>query len=229
MDIKILVVDDEESIRSLVVRALSKHGYIVGTASDYHSAVERVRSNQYDIVITDKNMPDVSGKTESGIRLLKYVKKQAPATEVIMMTGYATFETAVEAMKYGAFDYIAKPFRIDDLNEKISRIIEYRSFINSKLNLEIYRNIHIELLNLLENRDNRSEDELHQLLKNLGRRIDHLFGSQKGFESIIKLQQETLAHIQIYAEQLKKIVSKTDPAFKLIQKIHKKSTKRISV
>ncbi len=228
MDIIILVVDDEEYIRDLVSKSLSKFGYLVDTADNYDSAVERLANTSYDIVITDKNMPGTNGGADNGIRLLKYVKKHFPSTEVIIMTGYASIETAIEAMKSGAFDYITKPFMLDDLKEKVTRVIEYRSFINSKLNMNIYKNIHTELLGLVENQDHLSNGELHPLLKNLGRRIDHLFGSQKEFESIIQLQKETLENIQTYAEELRDMVSETDPAFDLIQKILKESAKRIT-
>jgi len=228
MDIIILVVDDEEYIRDLVSKALSKFGYIIDTADDYNSAVERLANTSYDIVITDKNMPGANEGAETGIQLLRYVKKHFPSTEVIIMTGYASIETAIEAMKSGAFDYITKPFMLDDLREKVTRIIEYRSFINSKLNMSIYKNIHTELLGLVENQDNLSNGELQPLLKNLGRRIDHLFGSQKEFESIIQLQKETLENIQTYAEELIDMVSESDPAFDVVQKILKESAKRIT-
>jgi hypothetical protein len=80
----------------------------------------------------------------------------------------------------------------------------------------------------VENQDHLSNGELHPLLKNLGRRIDHLFGSQKEFESIIQLQKETLENVHTYAEELRDLVPETDPAFDLIQKILKESAKRIT-
>lgn len=228
MDAKILVVDDEESIRTWISKMLSKYGYAIDLAEDYDSAIKQMAGNGYDIVITDKNMPDASNKVENGIRLLKYIKNHSPATEVIMMTGFATIETAIEAMKVGAFDYITKPFKIEALNEKIARILEYRSFIDSSFNLRIYKNIHSELLGLLQNQDNLSDDKLNQLMKNLGRRLDHLFGSQKEFESIIQIQKNALETIQTFAEQLKERISDVDPSYALVQKILEESSKRIT-
>ena len=226
MDANILIVDDEKSIRTWITKMLSKYGYTIDTAENYASASKKIDGNQYDIVVTDKNMPDKSDKVESGIRLLKYIKDQSPATEVIMMTGFATIETAIEAMKVGAFDYITKPFKIEDLNEKITRILEYRSFIDSRLNLKIYKNIHSELLTLLQNQDDLSDEKIHQLLKNLGRRLDHLFGSQKEFESIIQIQNGALESIQGYAEELISNISDKDPSYQLAQKILEESAKR---
>lgn len=227
MDVKILVVDDEESIRTWISKMLSKFGYAGDVAKDYNSAVKKISETQYDIVITDKNMPDATTNVDNGIRLLKYIKVHAPGTEVIIMTGFATIETAIEAMKIGAFDYITKPFKIEALNEKISRILEYRSFIDSTLNLQIYKNIHSELLELLKNQDNLSDDTIDQLMKNLGRRLDHLFGSQKEFESIIQLQNDALETIQSYAEKLKNSIPETDPTYDLVQKILEESGRRV--
>ena len=227
MDVKILVVDDEESIRIWIAKMLAKHKYAVEMANDYSSAVKKLKESNYDIVVTDKNMPGDTKDMENGIRLLKYVKTHFPSTEVIMMTGFATIETAIEAMKLGAFDYITKPFKIEALNEKIKRIIEYRSFIDSTLNLQIYKNIHSELLELLQNQNNLNDDTINQLLKNLGRRLDHLFGSQKEFESIIQVQNDALASIQAYAEELKKSINDSDPAYELVQNILDESSRRI--
>ena len=228
MDIKILVVDDEETIRIWIAKMLAKNKYDIDMAEDYLSAVKKLKGKTYDIVITDKNMPGDTKDMENGIRLLKFVKTQFPTTEVIMMTGFATIETAIEAMKLGAFDYITKPFKIEALNEKIKRIVEYRSFIDSTLNLQIYKNIHSELLELLQNQDNLPDDTVNQLLKNLGRRLDHLFGSQKEFESIIQIQNDALASIQAFAEELKKNIDTSDPAYELVQNILNESSRRIN-
>ena len=227
MDVKILVVDDEESIRIWISKMLAKHKYTIDMAEDYTSAVEKLKESTYDIVVTDKNMPGDTKDMENGIRLLKYIKNNFPNTEVIMMTGFATIETAIEAMKLGAFDYITKPFKIEALNEKIKRIAEYRTFIDSTLNLQIYKNIHSELLELLQNQDNLPDETIDQLLKNLGRRLDHLFGSQKEFESIIQIQNNALASIQECAEVLKKSIKASEPAYELVQKILDESSRGI--
>jgi len=183
------------------------------------SALNRLDQEAYDIIITDKNMPDTQNNQEGGMSLLRYAKKHMPLTEVIMMTGYATIDTATQAMKIGAFDYITKPFSLEDLNEKIERILEYKRFINSENTLQTYRILHAELLSLLENRGDLPEDELHKLLRSLGARIDQVFGSQKDFEKIIILQKEALENIARYAEHLKEGISEADPSYGLILKI----------
>ena len=227
MPLSILIVDDEEQIRYMVADALDNFGYPSDQAESVARAIEMLQSNPYDVIITDKNMPDADGNPEGGLTLLRHVKELRPYTEVIMMTGYATIETAVEAMKLGAFDYLIKPFSINDLKEKIDRIAEYKSFLSSEFNLRMYKNIHSALLEALENRDDLPDDELNQLLKSLGARIDHLFGAQKEYETIIQLQQEALEHIEAHAQELKKLLPTEDPAYKLVEQILIESLRRI--
>jgi two-component system response regulator PilR (NtrC family) len=106
---RILVVDNEKSMREMLSIALEKEGYEVETARNGEVAVEMVESSVYDIVITDINMP-----RSNGIDVLDAVNRVRPETPVIMMTGYASPETAVETMKKGAYDYITKPFNMED-------------------------------------------------------------------------------------------------------------------
>ena len=219
MEAKILVVDDEKSIRDLLGDFLTKIGYSADTVDSMKSALDQLRRTSYDIIITDKNMPDMEGNQEGGMTLLRYIKRYTPLSEVIMMTGYATIETATEAIKMGAFDYITKPFSLEALNEKINRVLEYKHFINSENTLQTYRLLHAELLSMLENRNDMPEDKLNKLLRSLGARIDQVFGSQKEFEKIIILQKEALENIASYAEHLKEGIPKTDPSYGIIEKI----------
>ena len=227
MEAKILVVDDEKSIRDLLGNFLTKIGYSADTVDSMRSALTRLKQTYYDIIITDKNMPGTGGSQEGGMILLQHVKKYAPLTEVIIMTGYASIETATEAIKMGAFDYITKPFSLEDLNEKINRVMEYKRFINSENALKTYRLLHAELLTMLENRDDLPEDKLHEMLKALGARIDQVFGSQKEFEKIIILQKEALENIAGYSEHLKEGIPKTDPSYGIIEKISDEARKHL--
>ncbi len=106
---RILVVDNEKSMREMLSIALGKEGYKEETARNGEVAVEMVENSSYDVVITDINMP-----RSNGIDVLNAVNRVRPETPVIMMTGYASPETAVETMKKGAYDYITKPFNMDD-------------------------------------------------------------------------------------------------------------------
>jgi DNA-binding NtrC family response regulator len=116
---KILVVDDEESVRKMLLRALRNRGYQVEEANSGTTAQETLRQDIYDLVMTDLKMSGISG-----MDLLKFIKETAPQTEVMMMTGYATVEVAVEAMKEGACDFITKPFNWDELLLRVKKVLE---------------------------------------------------------------------------------------------------------
>jgi DNA-binding response OmpR family regulator len=227
MDVRILVADDEESILDLLARFMAKLGYQADLAKDVSSAIALMQKNTYDVILTDKNMPDIDGRMEGGMTLVKHVKEHMPATEVIMITGYATIETAVEAMRMGAFDYIMKPIPLNDLKEKIERILDYRRFINSGDTLQIYRMLHNQALALLENRDDLTDAQLEKMLRTLGRKIDNLFGLQKEYESIIQSQAEALENIETFAKHLKEALPEGSPYHEMILKIEAESHKRI--
>jgi DNA-binding NtrC family response regulator len=227
MNVKILVADDDKQLGDLLVSFLTKFGYLVDLAENVTSALNLLENNPYDIILTDKNMPDSEGNPASGMALLKYAKENMPTAEVIMITGFATVETAVEAMQYGAFDYVMKPIRLEELKEKIERILDYKRFINSENTLQIYRTLHNQVLKLLENKDNLPEDQIQKMLKALGSRIDNVFGMQKEYETIIQTQAEALERIEKYALHLKDTVPEDSPYYPLIEKIFDDSKKRI--
>ena len=150
MEIKILVVDDEDAVRNLIAEYLRRNGYTIDVADGVNSARELINSTKYDIIITDKNMPGPDGDDEGGMDLLRYARDQQPTAETIMMTGFATIETAIEAMRIGAFDYIMKPFPHEALKALIDRVIEYKSFINPET-IHSYKTLHNGILGLIEN------------------------------------------------------------------------------
>ncbi len=116
---RILVVDDEKSMREILHIFLKNEGYSVTLADNGESAVEAVKRDIFDLIITDMNMPGVSG-----MDLLKSVKKIAPDTIVVVITAFGTTESAVEAMKQGAYDYIQKPFQMDDIRLVVKNALE---------------------------------------------------------------------------------------------------------
>lgn len=108
----ILVVDDDQGMREFLEIMLTREGYRVSTASDAAKALTRCRKDKFDLIITDLKMPKMDG-----IAFLREVRDIAPETMVILITAYASGETAVTAMKEGAYDYIEKDFEIDDLKK----------------------------------------------------------------------------------------------------------------
>lgn len=121
--IRILVVDDEEAFAVNLTRLLHQRGFDVDTAFNGTQALEKVaRQAPFHVIVLDVKMPGMDG-----IRVLKKVKETSPQTEVLMLTGHATLENGIQAMREGAFDYLMKPCEIEDLCEKIMAAYEVES------------------------------------------------------------------------------------------------------
>ena len=119
---KVLVVDDEESIRKLIQRILNKAGYDVITAADGGEALSKVEGSDIGVMILDMKMPGLTG-----MEVLQETTARWPDICVLMLTAVDDLNTAVEAMKSGAYDYITKPFNRDDLIVKLQKAIEQRN------------------------------------------------------------------------------------------------------
>ena len=128
---KVLVVDDERGMREFLTIMLQKEGYDVTSAGSGKEALEYIAQKAYDIVITDVRMPNITG-----VDVLKTVKECSPETVVIIVTAYASTETAVEAMKQGAYDYITKPFKIEEIKLIIRNALEKRKLREENLLLK---------------------------------------------------------------------------------------------
>lgn len=119
MSEKVLVVDDEPGMRSLLTRVMEKEGYTAAACADGGEALQAFANEDWDLVIADIDMPGMDG-----IELLKHIRKNSPQVPVLMITAYATVETAVEAMKLGAHDYITKPFAMEELKIVVGKVFE---------------------------------------------------------------------------------------------------------
>ncbi|MDN3511438.1 MAG: diguanylate cyclase [Candidatus Jettenia sp. CY-1] len=136
--IRILIVDDEEIIRDLLYDVLSQTGYKVKIAINGRDAVKQIENEPFEIVITDLRMPGVSG-----IELLQYVLKMNPDVCVLIMTAYGTIESAVNAMKLGAYDYICKPFELEEMKIIVEKAVERQWLLRESRMLEFYRHLSI--------------------------------------------------------------------------------------
>ncbi len=121
MRTKILVVDDELSMREFVSILLEREGYEVLTAADAETALVRLDTSDIDLVISDVQMPGLNG-----LELLARIKEKTPDTAVLLVTAFSTAEQAVEAMKLGAYDYLAKPFKVDEIKILVRNALEKR-------------------------------------------------------------------------------------------------------
>ncbi len=127
----ILLVDDEPSILSVLSVLLKAEGYDVVLANGGEKAVELIKSTAFDLMISDIRMRPIDG-----MELLKLAKEQQPSMSVLMITGYGSVETAVEALKLGAFDYVTKPFKVDELLITVQRALAYNKAINENIDLK---------------------------------------------------------------------------------------------
>ncbi len=128
---RILIVDDEPTILNLLNKILIGQGYDAVPASNGEKALQLLEKDSFDLLITDINMKPVDG-----MELLRKAAAEWPDMGVIMLTAYGTVATAVEAMKQGAFDYITKPFKLDELIVTVQRALEYNNAISENKNLK---------------------------------------------------------------------------------------------
>ena len=125
--VRILLVDDDTTFCLMLKTWLVKRGFDVTEAFSVDAALKALSAGQYDVALTDLRLPD-----KDGIFLLEKIKATYPKTQVILMTGYADIQTAVHAMKSGAFDYVAKPIIPDEILKKIQEALEQKSMPEGK-------------------------------------------------------------------------------------------------
>ena len=137
LKIKLLVVDDEQSIRRLCMTIGGSLGFVCQEAESAEAGVTRLETDPPDLVLTDLKLPNLSG-----VEFLKQIKSQLPRTEVAIMTGHGSIESAVDAMKLGAYDYIEKPFRVEKLRLLLQRmadkvrLVNENAFLRERVNTE---------------------------------------------------------------------------------------------
>ena len=128
MPTKILLVDDEQGFVEAMAKRLGKRGFTVGTALSGADGLKSLENDPVDVVVLDVKMPGMDG-----IEVLKTIKALYPLTEVIMLTGHATVESAIEGMKFGAFDYLMKPCEMEELLRKIDEAKDKKSRHEEKI------------------------------------------------------------------------------------------------
>ncbi len=136
--LKILVADDELTVRQLLSRTLDKKKYAIETAKDGNAVLKKIKSDFFNLLITDLKMPETNG-----LDVLREIKKTNPHIEVIVITGYPAVESAVEAIKLGAFDYICKPFNVQEMASTVSKCLDKQKFAIGHIELS-------ELMTLFE-------------------------------------------------------------------------------
>jgi two-component system response regulator PilR (NtrC family) len=153
---KLLIVDDEKSMREFLAIVLRKEGYYVATAADGQAALQQIEQDIFDLVMTDIKMPGMDG-----LALLRAVKQTSPRTIVLMITAFASTENAVEAMRAGAYDYLTKPFQIDEVKLLIKKALDHRG---------------------LEEENRRLKEQFHQLDG-----FEQIIGRGSGMQRVLDL------------------------------------------
>lgn len=143
MESKILIVDDDKNLLSVLDTLFTEENYVVTTCSDGLEAIKRCRSEQFDLIITDVMMPGASG-----LEVLREVKRSDPNVLVILITGFASLETAVKAIREGAYDYITKPFKLDEIKIVVKNAMEKIGLLRENKRLiqdlqEAYEKLHL--------------------------------------------------------------------------------------
>jgi DNA-binding response OmpR family regulator len=162
----ILIVEDDSKMREGLAELLKEKGYYVESAENGKKGIDKLMEKSFDVVLTDLIMP-VSG----GMDVLRETKRMKPATHVIMITAYATIENAVEAMKSGASDYITKPFKIDEVQTKIRKVLaeadleRYPEIIGSDIIKAISNPIRKDTVKLLNKAGKLKFTEIKNMLK----------------------------------------------------------------
>jgi signal transduction histidine kinase/CheY-like chemotaxis protein/GAF domain-containing protein len=163
-DERILVIDDDRQVLALIERFLGRSGYVIETISDGHAALERVRreasteGGDLALILCDLMMPGVDG-----LRILEEVKEYCPDAVFCLVTGYATTDSAVAALRKGVYDYLTKPLDLDDLLSTVQRALEHRALVTqNKRLIEFLREKNV-VLEFLHREEQRKSEQLRQV------------------------------------------------------------------
>ncbi|HBB68042.1 MAG: hypothetical protein A2X28_01370 [Elusimicrobia bacterium GWA2_56_46] len=189
---KVMVVDDELGFRELVSRVF-QDDYDVVTAADGEEAVRRAGARDIDVVISDMTMPKLSG-----LEALKAMKEIDPKIEVILVTGYATLETAIESMKLGAYDYITKPFDIEELVRLVARALDKRRLSRQVNELQELNRFKSEFL---ANMSHELRTPMNAILGYTSLHLDRLYGE------ITQKQEDALKRVEAAGKNLLHLIN----------------------
>jgi CheY-like chemotaxis protein/two-component sensor histidine kinase len=190
---KILVIDDEPGLRDMLVYGMSRRGYDVTTASNGKEAVAKAKVENFDIALCDLMMPEMGG-----VETLKALKEIQPRIEVVMSTGYATLENAVETMKLGAYDYVSKPYELDHLCAIIEKALEHGRLKAKVGELEQINRIKSEFL---ANMSHELRTPLNAIVGYSSLIIDEIYGS------VPVAQKDALTRVLVNSKNLLALIN----------------------
>lgn len=228
---RVLVVDDEPTSREVLRLGLVREHCETMTAHDAASAIALLREHQFHAVVTDKNMPGTEHATEGGLDVIKFAKESNPACAVIMVTAFTSVESAIEAMRLGAFDYLAKPVRPGEIKAKLERIFSYQQNLNPANTISAHNSFREKFLNILEQKKEvaqcLSAETKAEILQMVQENIDSFFHERRAWENIILEQRDALSQIAGWAEQMKETAPQGGTEEALLDKIITESSRRL--
>jgi DNA-binding NtrC family response regulator len=230
MRLRVLVVDDEPTAREVLRLGVARQGCETVVAEDAASAIALLSRERFHAVITDKNMPGTDHPTEGGLDVIPFAKKVNPGCAVLMVTGYASVESAIEAMQLGAFDYVTKPIQADELKAKLDRVLQYQQTIDPAGTLSAYSGFRDEFVALLDREaagQHLDEEAKAHLLAIVQRQLDLLFRERREWEQLIFEQREALTRIAAWAEELKEVIVADGRAAELLARISSEVNHRV--
>ena len=161
-NIRVLIVDDDKRSLEILAEFVSKLGYNVLMSSDGLQAIKRIKEEELDVVLTDLKMPGADG-----IEVLKVAKETNPDLHVVIITGYASLETTLQAIKEGAYDYITKPFKLDEVAVVLKNLSERIKLEKEKTHLIGYLREAYTELSILKESKTRLEVNLEKINKRM--------------------------------------------------------------
>jgi len=204
--IRVLVVDDEESVRNLLQRILGEVGYQVTTTANGEDALYSVSLGEVEVVLLDIKMPEMSG-----IELLSKLTAESPDICAIMVTSVVDTETTVEAMKLGAYDYITKPFNRDDVLQKLLKAIErWKRHVQEK-------HRYLELSKGIIKKTQKMQEQFMELINSLARENNLLHqlaakqadGGKELLSKLPKELQEPMSSVEEFRDALIRILKRS--------------------
>lgn len=228
--LRVLVVDDEPTARQVLRLGVERLGCEATVAEDAASAIALLAREHFHVVITDKNMPGTDHRTEGGLDVIHFAKKVNPGCAVLMVTGFASVESAIEAMKLGAFDYLTKPVRAEELKAKLDRVMEFQQTIDPGGAFTAYASFRDEFFTILDREEvcqQVDEAAKARVVAAVQHQIDRIFQERRAWEQLIFEQREALAHIAAWVEELKDLLPVEGRAADLLERISREVNRRV--
>lgn len=193
---RILLVDDEESVRETMAAILEREGYVVVSAPTAEEALDVIPGQTFDLLLTDLRMDGMSG-----VELMAELRQRSPDTTSIMLTGYASLDSAIEALREGAYDYLVKPCHVDILKAVVARGVE-RGTLSRSLRERVDE---LDAANAkLRSFSEQLEHRVAQATSDLSRKVDELAEANRQMEEATRLRD---AFISVAAHELKTPIS----------------------